>query len=390
MKRWLMIICMVLLLPICASAAVRTEDQYAPSGNFTRRHYLFEEELPAQLVQPMADWGYGHVHILSGAAIEEPGDQLRMEHEPGSFPSFSALMLVENQGETQLIGAAWVEGQPWQVINFGTKLLRSTTNVSMDIVDRPGFDRPGLAVCYWEGKKQLDLFCFSGNRLWEMIGHRTDDLSISTAGVFTSFIDRGGQKSEYARSRSFWMEYMNSIDEYPTTQEACMLLQPPFDEGAWHYTTGANLRSEPSQYSESLGMYRMDVPLLFYGEYESGKEWPWCRVRIGNTEGWMSEQYVRPGLPSPMAALTVGRTLHGCTMLQKYRDPSSAVQLAPGTQFHILAETDDGWRHICIPSGELVAEMDINGTYGYVHKDDMITGASVITLDALEREYSDQ
>ena len=91
-----------------------------------------------------------------------------------------------------------------------------------------------------------------------------------------------------------------------------------------------------------------------------------------------------------MAALTVGRTLDGCTMLQKYRDPSSAVQLAPGTQFHILAETDDGWRHICIPSGELVAEMDINGTYGYVHKDDMITGASVIALDALEREYSDQ
>ena len=102
----------------------------------------------------------------------------------------------------------------------------------------------------------------------------------------------------------------------------------------------------------------------------------------------MSAQYVYPGLPTPMPALTLGRTLDGCGLYRQLGDTVPALHLSPGTEFHILAETSDGWRHVCIPNGKTGAVMDVNGTYGYIHRDVMITGASVSALDALEREMT--
>lgn len=117
-----------------------------------------------------------------------------------------------------------------------------------------------------------------------------------------------------------------------------------------------------------------------------GREWSWYQLRIGNTADCMSGLYVSPGLPSPMPALPLGRALDGCSLYAQLGDAASIAQLAVGTDFHILAETSDGWRHIRILSGALDAAMDENGTYGYVHKDDMIAGASASALDAWERD----
>ena len=382
--RFLLLI--LLFMPLCSLAEVWTEDQFYPSGNFARRHYLFKDEQPAPLVEPLKEWGYVHARVLSGAAIEEPGDNPPMTDEPGSYPSFTALMLLDVAGKVELVGAAWVEGQPWQVVSFDTRLLRRTTRMGMGIIECPGMERPAFAVSYWDQPQCFDLFTFRGNRLWEMVGHRKSDLIISTAGQFTLTIDDAGQKVYHALPRRFYMESMPSIDEYPTTLAECEALTYPTASPEWHHTGGAHLREEPSQQARSLGLYEMDVPVRFFGETKPGSKWPWYRVRIGDTEGWMSGQYVYPDLAYPAPALSVGRTVNGCTMLRVLGDSSSAVPLAPGTDFHILAETADGWRHVCIPGGPLTPEMDLDGTYGYVHRAEMITGAGPRALDALEME----
>ena len=72
-KRFLFFLFVLILLPVCCHAEPWMEEMYAPSGLLEQRCFLFEEELPQQLVAPLADWGYGDARILSGAAIESQG-----------------------------------------------------------------------------------------------------------------------------------------------------------------------------------------------------------------------------------------------------------------------------------------------------------------------------
>ena len=210
MKRWMTVLCLALLLPVCALAEVWTEDQFTSDGQFSMRYYLFQDEWPAQLVKPMQEYGYEVTDLLSGAGLEETD-------------CFSALMLIETQGSTQLIGAAQVNGQTWQVTNFDSRLLRKTVDLGMGIIESPGGTVPGLGVSYWNQEKpEFDLFQFSPNRRWEMVGYRTSDLIISSAGKNLIVIDTAGQERVFGPSPIFEMTIMSSIDEYPITEEACV------------------------------------------------------------------------------------------------------------------------------------------------------------------------
>lgn len=71
MKRWMTVLCLALLLPVCALAEVWTEDQFTSDGQFSMRYYLFQDEWPTQLVKPMQEYGYEVTDLLSGAGIEE-------------------------------------------------------------------------------------------------------------------------------------------------------------------------------------------------------------------------------------------------------------------------------------------------------------------------------
>ena len=100
----------------------------------------------------------------------------------------------------------------------------------------------------------------------------------------------------------------------------------------------------------------------------------------------MSALYVHSGLPNGQFPTLCGRTLAGCALYAQAYDSSPAMELPAGTSFHILAETENDRFHICVPSGSLGPEVDTNGTYGYVSKSAVLTGASVAALDALEKE----
>ena len=71
MKRWIITLCFALFVPVWSLAEVWTEDQFTSDGQFSMRYYLFQDEWPSQLVQPMQEYGYDAGALLSGAGLEE-------------------------------------------------------------------------------------------------------------------------------------------------------------------------------------------------------------------------------------------------------------------------------------------------------------------------------
>lgn len=51
-----------------------------------------------------------------------------------------------------------------------------------------------------------------------------------------------------------------------------------------------------------------------------------------------------------------------------------------GTRMHVVFENGD-WLFVDIPSGEISWPMDPTGTFGYIHKNDVLQASSVTQLD---------
>ena len=349
----------------------------------------FAGRLPERLQEPLSAMISDETRIVSGAAIQHNGIFFKPD-EPDSWNSYSAMLIVDTDEGPLLLAAAWVDGRPWQVDDF-TRFLRREENVSVSIYQPAPNRIPVFSVDYTDRSGMVsDLMLFRGNRLWQLAGHINEAHGIDIAVDMCSatVIDEQGRLS-YSCTLGFWMDYMTSIDELPTSRTQVQAL-----ESAAHaaysanevrglsYTSGANLRQRPTSSSESLGLYYSSVPLTLTGEQSPGTVKPWYKVRIGNTEGWMSSTYVW-ALPAQYYPVPMGRTVDDCPMYAQPGDAQPIQQLEPGTTFHILTEYE-GMYHICIPREEITWDVDRTGTYGYIPKEGLLEGASISALDALE------
>lgn len=369
----------LLMLPVLALAESMPEFEV----------FTFAEALPERLTEPLSSYIPADAHVLSGAAIQHNSIYIEPD-EPGSLDAYSALLLVDMTDGLHLIAAAWVDGLPWQVNNY-THLLRRDRDVSITVYQPSRYSVPMFSVDYPEQDGVIsDLMLFRGNRLWQLTGHIDEvaGITISVDLGSATVTDTQGQDM-YACAKVFWMDYLDSIDVFPTCRAEVETLNIASGSilvsntaAGRAYTEGAHLRQEPTSESASLGLYNKEVPLTLTGEQKQGALYPWYQVRIGDTVGWMSASYVQESLyqyyPVP-----VGRTLDGCPMYAALGDSQPADQLAPETTFHILTEIN-GMYHICIPQGNISWEVDRNGVYGYVPKEGILYGASISTLDALE------
>ncbi len=377
LRRMLALLMFLLMLPVLAAAD-------SPYQMFT-----FAESIPQRLEEPLAGYLPADSRIISGAAIDH-AELGSMEDEPGTFASYSALLLVEQADSLHLIAAAWVDSLPWQMNDF-THLLRRDENVSISIYQPEPNRIPLFSVDYpMDVGKISDLMLLRGNRLWHLAGHINEaaGVSISIGLDSITVIDPQG-RDMYVYAEGFWMEYMDDISAVPVSRAEVETLDTAAESifvsntaAGRAYTQGANLRQEATQSSASLGMYHTGTPLTLLGDQVQGKQYPWLHVRIGHTEGWMSRNYiieqVAQDYPVPM-----GRTVDGCSMYAAPGDAQPIAQLSPGTTFHILTKID-GLYHICIPQGEISWDVDRNGTYGYIPANGILTGPGVSALDALD------
>ncbi len=380
MFRRLMLLMMILLmLPILALSESTPLYQV----------FTFASRLPDRLQEPLSALISDETRIVSGAAIQHNGNFYEAD-EPASWNSYSAILLVDTDAGPQLLAAAWVDGMPWQVDDF-TRFLRQAQNVSVSIYQPEPNRIPVFSVDYAAHSGMVsDLMLFRGNRLWQLTGHidESTGTTIFTTIGNTTVIDSQG-RSMYFCTEPFWMDYLADASGFPTTRggmetldKAATSISVSNEAAGLGYTVGSHLRREATSKSESLGIYHAEVPLTLTGEERPGTQLPWYQVRIGDTLGWMSANYIHRELhqnyPVPL-----GRTADGCPMYAHPGDAQPLQQLEPGTTFHILTEYE-GMYHICIPSGEISWDVDRNGVYGYIPVEGVLTGYSPSALDALE------
>ncbi|MBE5809324.1 MAG: SH3 domain-containing protein [Clostridiales bacterium] len=378
-RRILALMTILLMLPAASLAEERP-----PYEVFT-----FSGSLPRRLMEPLSDLIPDESRILSGAAILHNGSHYGTA--PDYLDAYTAMVLADTAEGLRLYAAAQVEGLPWQVNDY-TRFLRQTKNVSVSLYQPTAYRIPVFSVDYAAlGGIVSDLFVFWGNQLWCVYAHIDEvrGTNIKNDHGSVSITDASGQKG-YASRNPFYLDYMDDLSSFPTTYTAAEALAIAHESAFAAdvaanrvYSGGANLRSEPTSKSESLGVYACTVPMNFTGKTMPGTSRPWYQVRIGDTLGWMSSEYVDTAPYLGVDVVPLGRTLEGCLLYAMPDDTQHLLQLAPGTTFHILTEYKDMY-HICIPRSDISWAADADGLYGYIPKDGVLTGYSPSALDALE------
>lgn len=368
---------LLMMMPFTALA-----DEHVPYEVFT-----FSTSLPEQLKEPLYALIPDETKVISGAAVKHNGHHYG-DH-PSDLDSYTAMVLVSTDSGPRLYAAAWVEHLPWQVNDY-TRFLRQTKNAYISVYKADAHRNPVFSVDYSvQGGIKSDLFCFFSNMLWCIDGHIDKSRSIAIDNEMNALTITDSQgREKFWCDIPFYLDYMKDINAFPTSRADCQALSRTTiyslpAAGDIVYSAGANLRREPTGSSESLGIYADNVPMIFTGNEKQGSAWPWYEVKIGDTIGWMSSNYVHRHPDYLFAPISLGRTKECIPLYTGTSDKAPASELAPGTTFHILTEYD-GMYHICIPQEELTWAADLDGTYGYISKVDVVTGYSPSSLAAQE------
>ncbi len=155
----------------------------------------------------------------------------------------------------------------------------------------------------------------------------------------------------------------------------------------WTVVSGANLRTQTSSRSRSLGEMQPGalIPVL---ELLPGSTNSWVRTRLGFLEGYVSALYtrvenssVRLDTPQPLAKARREVTLKkGTGWLGTGWFAEKAGTVPEGTKMHVIL-SDGDWLYVCVPRGEIDLLPDLEGTFGYVRKSDVVLAYTGCALD---------
>jgi len=388
-KRLLLCMLALCLLPVLALAAMRTEAVQESSDKLETLLIHFEKEIPAE-VQPVFErHGWQDAQCICGAAVVRRALQRPLGQEEASRSS-DALMLLEREGVRSIVGVRWTEnGQSW-LADYGALGLSLEQGCRIDAVkaEKPytGYVFKLAAVldghiCQW----QLSV---SGQNLWQVQTSTMDGQSFVRWNAHEGCFLLPDQS--VPACVSYDLEDMDSIRDFPLTQEdALRAAQKSWqDKQAQDLAViwGANLRTKPTAHSASLGRYLAGTLVRVITQQE-GESFPWYQVKVGNTIGWVSGPYLTYACDQADFArrmcydpLPVARMKTNALLRKELNSEKAVMRLESGMLMHVLGETDNGWLHVCVPSGGLDWQMDPAGAFGYVRKSEADVADSVLAL----------
>ena len=390
MKKWLCLLMCVMLCMPAACAETWVEDTGAV---YVWRYTTFEQEAPPELAQALQDAGFG---VVRGAVrTSEPAGA---DVPANIMPDDIALVAAQGPQGLTLLGMWRSMGQPWKHVELGGKMLlegrgftitfsRQNTRLDPVWVEYPTEDGGVERYGFWWGVEYDDMWTLE---CYEREAADGSGLRISNAYSDGGFRVSGprpshGEGTVYPANWIGWTAYMDSITEYPTTEEAARALA----DRSWQGLDGrdvallygnVNLRERPTGSSRSLGKYRGAVVHVL-GQ-EPGREFQWLKVSVGGVEGYVSANYARfPRTedyhlnlwhgPLPLARLETDAVLRP--------SPSGSAQavrtLAAGDMLQVLCRRDDGWLHVALYSGSW--QMDPDAQCGYVKESEVTVGSAV-------------
>jgi len=398
MKR---LILWMLVWMMVSGAALADSFVLEDSGNLRYDVETFTADVPSALRECLSRTPFAADEVICGAVL---GYYYRNLEDT---PIRHALLAVQH-GETRLLLAAEQKQGVWDLWPASATLLPRTEDFTITVVPVYGLlnaaketiSRAQLTVQVGDAQFRLSV----GNMMMEMNSrsceldqyYRLDSagngilMTHSGTGQYTVKEIRDGQYQQASTYDVCWPAAVSLLDgdAFPATEMemAAWAAQHPFTEDATAYIFGANLRQKATGKSASLGQYHY-APLVIFGE-EPGTQFPWYHVRIGDTEGWVSGNYVaRPGDPGRSsnylsAQSTPLRVLLTSRDAFLYADMSGKVkqELSAGAGALVLAEAD-GWYHVVLAEkGQWTASAD--SVYGYLKAADV-----QLFEDWLQAEY---
>ena len=196
-----------------------------------------------------------------------------------------------------------------------------------------------------------------------------------------------GQKLDYGYERcsiptvlTAWTK--DTIPKNQMDQKIWAADHQPFVNSGEGYICGVNLRGKPTSNSNSLGKYSVKVQVL---GTQNGARAPWVHVRFGDTEGWVSGDYFVDGSNYDIRFFG---SFVSCDPFARADEEiaiyttaggTEKMRISAGTMMHVFHQDGD-WLHVIIPDREINWQTNWNGTYGFVHRDDVTVGQTLADL----------
>ena len=336
---------------------------------------LFDGEIPEELKGVLADPHLEGWKCSSGAVVTLPGfpEQTDFMGNTGS-----GLAAFEKDGRRQLVQFSRA-GEEWAIRPLGENALYRSGDyrVTYDGIHRSfaveyRLSDTGRASFYLtpSGSGQSFEFMLTAyERLDEATG---EAVWISAENAKDPTWKRESPSRQSALTARFpYYLGLVPMEQFPVSEEEIRNDYPGVpDQYALVY--GPNFRADASSHSRSYGELKPGViiPVL---DIVPGDPDEWIHTRLGTIEGYVVTGYTT--LSSHMSFLVVMPAMaearkefslkHGTGLFD-----GTVGTYPAGTRMHVVFETGD-WLYVDIPSGEVSWLMDPDGTFGYVHKNDV-------------------
>lgn len=297
--------------------------------------------------------------------------------------------------ERQVVLFSRNAGEKWKTVSYGNKMI--APGVDPKLVIKDIFIDPVLTLFYTVmdnfdleatlylsvGKCSLQECTFTNITTGDIffIRYNGGDLGESWDWLEIKQDARNNGNNRCMASREYAAMMLSELPCDSVSMQQWQQYEPP--EG-YLMLRGVHLRSKTSSRSQDLGMFKAGTLVKYLGT-EPGDPHPWVHARIGLLEGYISSEYVcidDAGNPN-----RYGDTM--LPMVKTQKDTAlkkgmgwfsgTVVNVPAGTKMHVLAEYDR-WYYGDIPRGDIGYLMDVDGTYGYIPKD-QVTGSSLTDMD---------
>lgn len=359
MKKLILFVCLLLLLPVTAESAQRL----STDGRWLITSCGFAAEMPKEVLAMLAGQGYEGWSCRAGAMLERA-----KAADSSAGKRTSALLVLEKNGLCSLIGlSAFATGES-SLWDYGTLGLMLSEDISMKAEDTEEESHFVLETVdgtfYFREESGSD---------WSLAKWRTKD------GFAAEWYPRG---QIVANGQSFpvwetpYLSHVVSLRGLPVSMQELRSfseasLQALEDTGL-AMLAGVNLRSRPTAESEWLGSAHAGT-LVQVLDTRKGRTDHWYQIQIGDLICWASGRYVKlPGnrqishLPLPSAVVIRN------TQLWDSSCQNTLMLLSEETEVQILAEMKDGWLIVSVPEdGTAGWRMETAGRIGWMKREDL-------------------
>ena len=370
-------------IPFHLKGIRRNTSGIAISSYFTA--ILFDGEIPEELmpvldIPQLAGWECTGGAVLTGLLPPE-GKEYPIDTDRG-------LAAFEKDGRRQLVQYAKI-GEEWHVCPLGENALYRSGDYR---ITYDGLHDAFAIDCLTGESKQTSFFL--APRMWaeegaECIILACEHLDYSSGeAVWINVYGLGdptwkiSPRQSAARARFPYHLGLVPVEQFPATVEEASRNNYPGVPDQYTMVYGPHFRAGASSHSRSYGELKPGViiPVL---EILPGDPNDWIHTRLGTIEGYVVSTYTAlenmiPGLGS-LPAVAESKKEFALKRGTGWFDGSAGTYPA-GTRMHVIFESGD-WLYVDIPSGKMNWVMDPEGTFGFVHRNDVLEMSASCLID---------